>query len=100
MLAKTLGASSVEAAGRDARFVVDGPQGGQMKVSIEAGSQRFMAVLIDSGGVTRCSVDVGPVAHVKDDPKFPGRVTLHLGKTLIHIDSRPSLAIEIVSDDD
>ena len=51
----------------------------------------------DAAGVTRVTVDVAPVSHVKEDPSFPGRITLHVGKQLIYIDSRPTLSIEIVS---
>ncbi|MCA9675951.1 MAG: hypothetical protein H6709_00210 [Kofleriaceae bacterium] len=97
LMAKILGAHNVEAAGADARFAVEGAGGAMLKVSLEGRQQRFMAVLLDPTGVARCTVDLAPVAHVKDDPNFPGRVTLHIGKQLVHIDSRPTLAIEIVS---
>ncbi|MFO0746739.1 MAG: hypothetical protein U1F43_13865 [Myxococcota bacterium] len=96
-LAKHLGATGVESIGGDARFTVDGPQGGHLKVSISARQQRFMGVLSDASGVVRCSVDVAPVAHVTEDPEFPGRVTLHVGKTLLHIDTKPSLAFAITT---
>lgn len=96
-LAKHLGATGVESVGGDARFAVHGPQGGHLKVSLSARQQRFMGVLSDSSGVVRCSVDVAPIAHVTEDPSFPGRVTLHVGKSLIHIDTLPSLAIEVVT---
>lgn len=99
-LAKVLGASGVESAGHDARFSVDGADGSRLKVSIEGDQQRFMGVVIDAAGVTRCTLDVAPVTHVAEAPGFPGRVSLHLGKTIIHIDSRPSIAIEIVADPD
>jgi len=100
LLAKHLGSHGVEAAGADARFFVDGPEGARLKVSIEGSQQRFMAVLVDSAGVTRCTVDLAPIAHVVEDKQFPGRVTLHVGKHFVHIDTIPSLAIEIVSMDD
>ena len=66
-------------------------------MSLSARQQRFMGVLSDANGISRCSVDVAPVAHVTEDPAFPGRVTLHIGKTLIHIDTLPDLAIEMVT---
>jgi len=94
-LAKHLGATGVESSGGDARFAVHGAQGGHLRVSISARQQRFMGVLMDGNGVTRCSIDVAPVSHVTEDVGFPGRVTLHVGKTLIHIDTLPSLAIEL-----
>lgn len=97
MLAKHLGATGVESVGGDARFAVEGAQGGHLKVSISGRQQRFMAVLSDAAGVTRCTVDVAPVAHVTEDPAFPGRITLHVGKNLIHVDTKPSLAIEVVT---
>lgn len=97
LLAKTLGATGVESAGGDARFAVQGKQGGHLKVSVSARQQRFMCTLTDGAGVVRSTVDVGPVAHVTEDPAFPGRVTLHVGRNLIHIDTLPSLAIEIAS---
>ena len=99
LIAKTLGASAVEASGADARFAVEGADSGRLKISIEGGLQRVMGVLIDAAGVTRASFDVAPVSHVKEDPGFPGRVTLHVGKQLVVIDSRPTLAIEIISKD-
>ncbi|MBK9036388.1 MAG: hypothetical protein IPL61_34925 [Myxococcales bacterium] len=99
LIAKTLGASAVEAAGADARFAVEGADGGCLKISIEGRLQRVMGVLIDAAGVTRASFDLAPVSHVKDDVSFPGRVTLHVGKQLVIIDSHPTLAIEIVSKD-
>ena len=58
-----------------------------------------MATLVDANGITRCSVDVAPVSKVKEDLSFPGRVTLYVGKTLVHIDSQPSLAIELGTDE-
>lgn len=98
-LAKVLGASGVESAGHDARFSVDGPEGSRLKVSIEGDQQRLMGVIVDGAGVTRVTLDVAPVTHVTEAPGFPGRVSLHLGKTIIHIDSQPTLAIEVVSVD-
>jgi len=94
-LAKHLGATGIESSGGDARFAVHGAQGGHLKVAISGRQQRFMGVLLDATGVTRCSIDVAPVAHVTEDAAFPGRVTLHVGKTLIHIDTIPSIAIEV-----
>jgi hypothetical protein len=96
-LAKRLGAIGVEGAGGDARFAVQGARGGHLKVSLSARQQRFMGVLSDESGIVRCSVDVAPVAHVTEDKDFPGRVTLHVGKTLIHIDTVPDIAIEIMT---
>ena len=96
-LAKVLGASGVEAFGHDARFIVEGAQGGRLKISIEGDRQRFMCVLSDATGVTRTTIDVAPVTNVTEDSNFPGRVTLHMGKTLIHIDSKPTLAVEFVT---
>lgn len=95
LLAKHLGATGVESSGGDARFAVHGPQGGHLRVSLSAKQQRFMCVLSDANGVTRCSVDVAPVAHATQDPAFPGRMTLHVGKMQIHIDTLPSLAVEV-----
>lgn len=100
IMAKVLGAHGVESSGPDARFAVEGSDGSILKVSVEGRTQRFMAVLLDPGGVARVSVDVAPVVHVMQDPAFPGRVTLHVEKReRIHIDSRPTPAIEIVSED-
>jgi hypothetical protein len=97
--AKVMGASEVQVAGHDVRFAVDGAEGGRLRVSFEGDQQRLMGVLIDSGGVTRCSIDVAPVTKVVENISFPGRVTLHIGHCLIHIDSKPTLAIEIESDE-
>ena len=97
LMAKRLGASSVEAIGPDARFAVLGANGGRLTVSVEGRQQRFMAVLLDAAGVTRCSIDVAPVARVVEDPSTPGRVTLMAGRMAIHIDSRPTLAIAIAT---
>ena len=96
-LAKHLGATGLETAGSDARFAVPGREGGQLKVSVFGGQQRFMGVLSDAAGVVRCSVDVAPVAHVTEDAAFPGRVTLHVGRALLHIDTVPSLAIAVAT---
>jgi len=98
-LAKVLGASGLESAGHDVRFSVDGAEGSRLKVSIEGDQQRLMGVMVDAAGVTRVTLDVAPVTQVTEAPGFPGRVTLHLGKTVIHIDTEPSLAIEVVSVD-
>ncbi|HVV88556.1 MAG TPA: hypothetical protein VHE35_36180 [Kofleriaceae bacterium] len=97
LMAKILGAHGVESAGSDARFAVEGSEGSVLKVSIEGHTQRFMAVLIDAAGVARVSIDVAPVSHVRQDPAFPGRITLHVEKQRIHLDSRPTPAIEVVS---
>jgi|RhiMetdeSRZDD1v2_1073273.scaffolds.fasta_scaffold1736041_2 hypothetical protein len=100
LLAKVLGAKGVESTEHDTRFVAETPEGGRLKVSIAGSAQRFMATLVDAAGVTRCSIDVAPVTKVKESPGFPGRVTLHVGKTLVHIDSQPSLAIELETIED
>jgi hypothetical protein len=98
-LAKVLGASGLESAGHDARFSVEGSEGSCLKVSSEGDQQRLMGVIVDGAGVTRATLDVAPVTYVTEAPGFPGRVSLHLGKTIIHIDTQPSLAIEVVSVD-
>jgi|JI6StandDraft_1071083.scaffolds.fasta_scaffold433560_2 hypothetical protein len=97
LMAKTLGASGVESAGSDARFAVEGHDGSVLKISVEGRQQRLMAVLIDAAGVTRASVDVAPVSHTVADPAAPGRITLHVGKQRVHLDSRPTPAVEIVT---
>jgi hypothetical protein len=97
--AKILGANEIDIAGHDVRFAVDGPAGGRLRCSFEGDQQRFMGVLIDATGVTRCSLDLAPVSHVTEDRNFPGRATLHVGHTRVHIDSQPTLAIEIESTD-
>jgi hypothetical protein len=96
-LTKVLGATGVEAIGPDTRFTVSGSGGAQLKVSVEGQHQRFMAVLIDGSGITRTSVDVAPVKSVTEDPQFPGRVTLHFGTLLVHVETKPSLALEVVT---
>jgi hypothetical protein len=97
LLAKVLGAKGLESSAAGTRFVAESPEGGRLKVSIAGGTQRFMATLVDATGVTRCSIDVAPVTKVREDPSYPGRVTLHVGTTLVVIDSQPSLAIELGS---
>ena len=97
-LARTLGADAVEGYGPDVRFAVHGADGACLKVSIEGHNQRFMAVLTDGGGVTRCSVDIAPVTHVVEARGFPGRVTLLAGQLKISFDSKPTLAVEIEGD--
>lgn len=97
--AKNLGANEVEVAGHDVRFAVDDAHGARLRVSFEDAQQRIMGVLIDANGVTRCSLDVAPVTNVVEDRSFPGRVTLCVGHCRIHIDSKPTLAIEIESDE-
>lgn len=96
-MAKRLGATSVEAIGSDARFQVVGPTGARLTVSVEGRQQRFMAVLLDPTGVSRCSVDVCPVARVIENDSEPGRVTLQVGRQHIRIDTQPTLAIEIAT---
>lgn len=96
-LAQILGASGVEVAGHDARFAVKDASGAVLKVSIEGDEQRFMCVLKDSAGETRCSIDVGRVTHVREEKGFDGRVRLELGKLMLVIDSKPTLAVEIVT---
>ena len=98
-MAKVLGASAIEASGHDARFEVSNDSGERLWVSLECEQQRLMAVLQDPSGQTRCTVDVAPVAHVTEDASAPGRTTVHIGRLQIHIDSQPSLSIEIVSSD-
>jgi len=97
--AKVLGATEVERAGRDIRFSVDGKQGDRLRISFEGDPQRFMAVLLDAAGITRATVDVAPVSRIEEDSSTPGRVILHAGRAFIRIDSQPTLAIEILSDE-
>ena len=99
-LAKILGASGVEGAGHDARFIVEGVNGDCLRVSVEAQQQRLMAVLQDGSARTRCTVDVAPVTRVTEDVNAPGRATIHIGNMMIHIDSDPALAIEIVTNEE
>jgi hypothetical protein len=99
-LAKILGASGVEGAGHDARFMVEGVNGDCLRVSVEAQQQRLMAVLQDGSGRTRTTVDVAPITRVTEDINATGRATVHIGRMLIHIDSDPVLSIEIVSTDE
>jgi len=98
-MAKVLGASGVEGAGHDARFSVLGPTGDRLDVSLEGDAQRLMAVVVDAGGVIRCTLDVAPVTHALESHETPGRVTLHVGKLKVHLDGKPTVAIEVVSDD-
>ena len=99
-LAKLLGAQGLESAGHDTRFFVDGADGSRFRVSIEGAQQRLMGVLTDAHGVARCDLDVAPIKKVSESADFPGRVTLHVGTMLVHIDSKPTLAVELVSDDE
>ena len=99
-LAKILGASGVEGAGHDARFIVEGVNGDCLRVSVEGQQQRLMAVLQCSAGRTRATVDVAPVSKVTEDVNVPGRATLHIGHMLIHLDSDPALSIEIETSDE
>jgi hypothetical protein len=96
-LARVLGATGVESMGHDVRFSVESKDGSRLKVNIEGQQQRLMAVLTDANGVTRADVDVAPVQKVTEAPGFPGRVTIHVGTQMIHIDSQPTLAIELIS---
>ena len=98
--AKTLGAGEIEIAGHDLRFAIDGPEGGRLRVSYEGAQQRFMCVLIDGSGVTRTTLDLAPITGIEENRAYPGRVTLVLASALVHIDSRPTLAIEIESQGD
>lgn len=95
--AKVLGASTVEASASGFRFAVEGDQGGRLSVSMGGAQQRFMAILKDAAGITRCTVDVGPVTSVTEDSAFPHRVVVHTGNMLIQLDTAPTLAIEILS---
>ena len=96
-LISTLGATSVEEAGRDTRFAIHGSEGAVLKLSIDPPEQRCMGTLADGNGVTRCTFDVAPIGLVTEDTDNPGRVTMQIGGLRIHIDSKPTLAIEIVS---
>lgn len=98
-LSKVLGGSSLESMGSDSRFVVEGADGSKLKVSIEGRQQRLMAVLVDGQGVTRADVDVAPILKVTETKEAPGRVTVHIKSLLIHIDSQPTLAIEICTEE-
>ena len=97
-LTRVLGATGVESMGHDTRFSVESADGSKLKVSIEGQQQRFMAVLQDPAGVTRASIDVAPVKSASEDPGFPGRVTLHLATHTMHVETRPTLALSLVSD--
>jgi hypothetical protein len=96
-LARKLGATGIETAGHDTRFVIEGGQGGRMQVSVEGAQQRLMAVLKDAQGIVRCTLDLAPIRAVTEDKAFPHRVTLHVGSLLVHMDSEPTLAVEVVS---
>ena len=96
-LARKLGASGMESAGHDTRFVVEGTEGGRLQVSVEGAQQRLMGVLKDANGIARCTIDLAPITHVTEDKAFPRRITLQIGTVLVHIDAEPTLAIEIVS---
>jgi len=97
-LTKVLGATEVEGAGGDLRFAVHAPDGAVLKVSVAGHDQRFMGVVMGPNGVVRADIDVAPVTHVTEDANFPGRITLHVGTMKIHIDTKPTLAVEIVTD--
>lgn len=96
-LAKVLGATGLEGLGHDGRFTVDAADGSSLKVVIEGAHQRFMAELKDGKGVLRADLDLAPISRVSEDSACPGRVTLHIGTLLVHVESKPTLAIEIVS---
>lgn len=96
-LAKVLGASGVESMGSDVRFAVDADDGSRLKVSLEGKQQRLMAVLLDSRGIVRADVDIAPINKVVEDSAFPGRVTMNVGTLVVRIDSKPTLAIELLS---
>ena len=97
-LAKVLGASGIESAGHDTRFVVEGAQGGRLQVSVEGAQQRLMAVLKDAQGVVRCTLDLAPIRAVTEDKQFPHRITLHVGSMAVHLDAEPTLAVECLSE--
>ena len=99
-LARKLGATGIESSGHDTRFVVEGAQGGRLQISVEGAQQRLMAVLKDGQGIARCTVDLAPIRAVTEDKAFPHRITLHVGTILVHIDSAPTLAVEVVSASD
>lgn len=96
-LARVLGANGVESLGNGVRFAVDSHDGARLKVNIDGKQQRLMAVLLDPNGVVRADLDLAPILKVTEDASLPGRVTLHVGTLLIQVDSRPTLAIEILS---
>lgn len=96
-LAKVLGAQGVEHIGTDTRFLLDGGDGSRLKVSLDSKQQRVMAVLTDSKGVVRADLDVAPVHKVEEVPSFPGRVRMLVGTLVVQIDSKPTLAIEVLT---
>lgn len=96
-LTRILGATSVQAAGRDSMFEVRDARGAILRCDIRLSTQHVMLVLLDPGGVTRCSIDTGPVSEAFEQPDVPGRVTLRVGNQLIHLDGQPSVGIEIES---
>ena len=98
-LTKYLGASLVEVAGHDVRFMVEGDRGAKLRVNIEGDQQRFMATLMDKTGVVRCSLDLAPISEAFQTPGHEDRVTLRVGNQLLHIDSKPSLGLEVESID-
>lgn len=96
--AKVLGAKGLESVNHDSRFTVEAADGSVLKVSIEGPQQRLIAVLQDTKGVVRTDLDIAPLKKVTEDPNHPGRVTLHVGSLAIHLDSQPTLMIEMVSE--
>lgn len=93
--AKILGANTVQSAGSNFAFEVEGDQGGRLKVSVGGDNQRLMAVLKDGAGITRATVDCGPVTHVTEHDEFPHRVTVHVGHLRVHLDGLPTVGIEV-----
>lgn len=96
-LTRILGAVTVQAAAHETSFAVVDPQGAQLRCTVTPATQRLMAVLVDAGGTTRCSLDVGPVTGCFEAPDVPGRVTLRVGNQLVHLDGRASVGIEVAS---
>ena len=90
-----LGGGGLEQLGSDVRFVVDAPDGSQLKVTIEGRQQRVLAVLRDATGVVRADIDAGPILKATEDGAHPGRVTLHVQTLSIHLDTQPELRVVI-----
>jgi hypothetical protein len=96
-LTRILGATNVQAAGHDSMFEVRDQHGAVLRCDIKLSTQHLMLVLLDPTGVTRCSLDMGPVSEAFEHPDVRGRVTLRIGNQLIHLDGQPSVGIEIES---